>query len=455
MHQPSRVAMAVNMFYGPSLIARATTAPPSSYEQPPNSSAVRPSSLPVSPRGPHPLVLLPPTSQISHGLLSLLLVAGEAGTTSLTVPDTTDRQTLLALAKMTSNAYYEMPGLKGWWGLDGYKSTPFGWGDGFDGLRGHIFADEKNETVVIAIKGTSMGFVGDRGGPSTRKDRFNENLLFSCCCARQAIPLPVEPVCDCSSGGNTCGETCLEDAVAADSVYAAMGTNLYNGISSLYPDANIWLVGHSLGGAIASLIALSFGAPAVAFEAPGDLLAARRLHLPLPPGMPAELTSITHVYHTADPIAMGVCNRDGYPWCYAAGFVFESKCHTGQSIIYDTATYRGWSYDIQSHTIKDMIHNLLSAPWVERARADTNRPVCSQWRWIFFMRIWQCHFWVWVDRVGDWLRGVKVVPGEDPEVGASGWWDGDKHRLGDGRWEVHGGVPVARVEEGCVDCSKW
>ena len=49
----------------------------------------------------------------------------------------------------------------------------------------------------------------------------------------------------------------------------------------MYPTSDIWLVGHSLGGALASLLGTTFGLPAVAFEAPGErLAAARRLEAP-------------------------------------------------------------------------------------------------------------------------------------------------------------------------------
>lgn len=74
--------------------------------------------------------------------------------------------------------------------------------------------------------------------------------------------------------------------------------NLYNNITHLYPDSQIWLVGHSLGGSIATLLALTFGVPAVAFEAPGERMAASRLHLPLPPLLAWDKMGITHVYHT-------------------------------------------------------------------------------------------------------------------------------------------------------------
>lgn len=36
------------------------------------------------------------------------------------------------------------------------------------------------------------------------------------------------------------------------------------------------------GGALASLLGITFGVPVVAFESPGDRLAAQRLHLPSP-----------------------------------------------------------------------------------------------------------------------------------------------------------------------------
>lgn len=79
---------------------------------------------------------------------------------------------------------------------------------------------------------------------------------------------------------------------------------IYRDISDKYKTATVFLTGHSLGGALATLVGLTYDAPAVSFESPGDRLAAQRLHLP---HAPAARTPIYHFGHTADPIFVGLC----------------------------------------------------------------------------------------------------------------------------------------------------
>ncbi|CAL1717055.1 unnamed protein product [Somion occarium] len=271
-------------------------------------------------------------------------------------PDTESRETLLELAKMTNNAYLE-PGESGWYDLGGKwnVSYPFGWEEDQDGFRGHIFATPDNSTVVLSIKGTSASFIGG-GGPTSKRDKFNDNLLFSCCCAR--IDWSWTTVCDCYRGGWKCDQACLEKALIDDSLFYPLGMNLYNNVTYMYPDSNIWVIGHSLGGTLASLMGVTFGAPAVAFESPGERLAASRLHVLLPP----SLQHVTHVYHTADPIAMGTCNGV-LSSCALGGYALETRCHLGKSIIYDTVSNLSWAVDIRTHTISTIIEKLLGEPW--------------------------------------------------------------------------------------------
>ncbi|CAE6444148.1 unnamed protein product [Rhizoctonia solani] len=276
------------------------------------------------------------------------------------------RETVLALAKMTNNAYLS-PGETGWYDLGGNWTADhnIGWEPDADGFRGHVFLSADNATAVLSIKGTSAGWLGG-GGPTVRKDKLNDNLLFSCCCGH--VDWTWSNVCGCFGGGNKCDENCVEDALTDESLFYPVGINLYNNLTYMYPDAKIWVIGHSLGGALASLIGTTFGAPTVAFEAPGERMAAQRLHLPMPP----STQHVTHIYHTADPIAMGTCNGVTSS-CYLGGYAMESKCHLGQSIIYDSVTELHWSVDIRTHGIVVIIEQLLAADWSDKTGKTGNK----------------------------------------------------------------------------------
>ncbi|KAI9457146.1 alpha/beta-hydrolase [Russula earlei] len=293
-------------------------------------------------------------------------------------PDVSKRNTLLLLAKMTSNAYVE-PTSAEWynltdeWGIH----APVGWEPDDDGFRGYVFATDDNSTVVISIKGTSARLVRD--GPTAEKDKLNDNLLFSCCCAR--INWSWTTVCDCYRSGWKCDQDCLENALIEESLFYPVGTNLYYNVTLMFPNANIWVIGHSLGGSLASLLGVTFGVPVVTFEPPGERMAAERLHLPSPP----STHHITHVWHTADPIAMGTCNgilsklRDrglchGEPVCnHSVHFCFRTnevtvfgvlgRCHMGNVIEYDTVTNLSWTVDVRTHAIAQVIEKVLSEPW--------------------------------------------------------------------------------------------
>lgn len=145
-------------------------------------------------------------------------------------PDLSSRDDLLQFAHMSFNAYYADNttdwydvGDRGWdkvitslvskWNhfSDPPQSTPHGWLPGEDGMRGHVFVSTDNSTVVISIKGTSAGWLVGGGGPSTGKDKINDNLLFSCCCAR--VGPTWSTVCGCYEGGYKCDTKCVQDSL--------------------------------------------------------------------------------------------------------------------------------------------------------------------------------------------------------------------------------------------------
>jgi lipase ATG15 len=203
------------------------------------------------------------------------------------------------------------------------------------------------------------------GDGTTTNDKENDNLFASCCCGQQGAPT-WHLVCDCASSTYTCNRTCVVQALKHESRYYAAARNLYTNVTMLYPDSNVWLVGHSLGGVVSSLLGLTYGLATVTFEAVPDALAAARLGLPQPPdsipGAPQSrsMTGIYHFGHTADPIYMGSCNG-AFSFCSMAGYAFESQCHTGQRCVYDVVGDKGWRVGIGTHSIRKVIDTVLKA----------------------------------------------------------------------------------------------
>lgn len=162
-------------------------------------------------------------------------------------PDIENRHTLQHLARMSGNAY-ALPGQKNWYEIDEawntvrmlafertgnliiyLKSFPFGWEDTADGFRGHVFVSSDNSTIILAIKGTTLQ------GPTSKKDKFNDNLLFSCCCAMVDFSWIFSTVCDCFRLNWRCDETCLSKALIEESLFYSIGiVSGRTGISSIF-----------------------------------------------------------------------------------------------------------------------------------------------------------------------------------------------------------------------------
>lgn len=75
----------------------------------------------------------------------------------VSAPNITDKETVLALARMSWDAYTAEPGTGEWQDATGKFNNSQGFGWEGDSLRGHIFADKNNSTIIVSIKGTSPG----------------------------------------------------------------------------------------------------------------------------------------------------------------------------------------------------------------------------------------------------------------------------------------------------------
>ncbi|ORX53212.1 alpha/beta-hydrolase [Hesseltinella vesiculosa] len=292
------------------------------------------------------------------------------------VPNIGDRDVLMALAIMTNNAYSDVENTTDWYdlGTPWQLNTSFGWKT--DGVRGHVFANHDDSLLVISFKGTSAGLW--TGGPTGEKDKINDNMLFSCCCAR--ISRAWSTVCDCYNGNTYyCESECLENSIKNSELYYDNAMAIYLEVADQYPKATIWLVGHSLGGSLASLVGQTFGVPTVAFEAPGEDLASKRLHLPQLKDAP-----LWHFGHTADPIFVGSCNGPS-SICWYGGFAMETSCHAGKVCQWDTVKDKGWRVDARTHRIKDVIDNILNKteefPLLPECLPQTDCVDCKDWHY--------------------------------------------------------------------------
>lgn len=297
-------------------------------------------------------------------------------------PNYTDKTTVVTMAKMAANAYVAEPWTGEWKDVkEGFNYTDdFGWQN--DGLRGHIFADEHNKTVVIGLKGTSMAIFD--GADTTGNDKLNDNLFASCCCAQGGQYL-WRQVCDCMTDQYQCNNTCLVKQLQEKDHYYWAVRDLYHNVTERYPDSDIWLAGHSLGGVVSGLLGLTYGLPVMTYEAYPDALAASRLGLPVPPGYQIGSHStrgdlgIHHYGHTADPIYMGSCNSAS-SLCTLAGYAMEGLCHTGKTCIYDTVKDLGWRVGVGSHRIVSVIKDvLMKYDTVPVCEEDKQCQDCADW----------------------------------------------------------------------------
>ena len=298
-------------------------------------------------------------------------------------PDFRDKSTVVTFAKMAANAYVEEPWTGNWEDVrGGFNYTEdFGWEA--DGLRGHIFADETNQTVVVGLKGTSMAIFD--GAETTGNDKLNDNLFGSCCCGQGGQYL-WKRVCDCMTSTYTCNNTCLVKSLQEKSHYYFAARDLYHNVTERYPNAEIWMSGHSLGGVVSTLLGLTYGFPVMTYEAFPDALAASRLGLPTPPGyrigshQSRPDVAIHHFGHTADPVFMGTCDA-ATSGCTLAGYAFQSQCHTGMRCPYDTVGDLGWRVSVGTHRITSVIPDVLEAyDDVAVCEEDVECQDCFNWK---------------------------------------------------------------------------
>ena len=216
-------------------------------------------------------------------------------------PDITDKTLILALAQLSSNAYFDNSNQKNWYNnsLFNYEYS-YGWD--VDGLKGHIFKMNTENIIVISVKGTSL---------SSSKDKESANLICSCNCCN-------------SNCTNQCDKEKLQNSLPG--MYASLLIKVYKQVSQLYPGYTVWFTGHSMGAVVASIVATQTCNSAVTFSSPGEQLFDDRINLVhrcLQKKSNHKIT-IHHFGYYNDPIFTGTCTL-----CRLVGYHMDSICHHG------------------------------------------------------------------------------------------------------------------------------
>lgn len=337
----------------------------------------------------------PAVADINSGSLPLKVrkQSSIAATSAKILPRPDDHETVKSFAIIAANTYQEDRGR--WRNLTDYGAIDeFGW-EG-DGLRGHIFGTADESVLVISFKGTSTIF---SGGDTASMDKYMDNLMFSCCCAR--VDVSWTPVCGCFLGEHRCNDGCLQETLRQKNdilppSYFDQAEAIVRLVRQRYPSSQtqLWFAGHSLGGAIAALMAVRFpGSAAITWESPGAVLYGSRLGLHgYPVGLirweegggghqfedPEADMSAYPIWNfglSSDPIFMGTC-KGVSSGCYYSGYAMETKCRHGLSCLFNLTDWK--RNDLGTHRIDWILENVLSNPQNYPLPQCLPQPGCSE-----------------------------------------------------------------------------
>ncbi|KAL6121709.1 hypothetical protein NUSPORA_01339 [Nucleospora cyclopteri] len=177
-------------------------------------------------------------------------------------------------------------------------------------LIAKAYKTKKNE-VVIAFKGTTLQLLGVKMGETAKKDYKTNRLLFSCAVKNEKKLKKLETF-----------------------QYYKKGLKIVDKIQKMFPKSKIVLTGHSLGGALASIIASSLGISAICFSSPGEKHAFKSLNIV------EKSDKIVHFGMCNDCIYMGGCETS-LSACSLAGYQIETRCHLGVSYCMEAPGFLG------------------------------------------------------------------------------------------------------------------
>ena len=139
------------------------------------------------------------------------------------------------------------------------------------------------------------------------------------------------------------------------------------------------------------------------------------------------------------------------------GFALESKCHTGQTVIYDAVGKLGWSVDVRTHRIGTLIEKLLIPDWAKDAETaavaiatPTSRPIASH-EWL------EGWGWPWPGRRKrkDDEKDPDKPDDGTPSATVTSTSSSPEPTATQPPQQMKSHVPKPEINANCTDCFKW
>ena len=275
--------------------------------------------------------------------------------------------------------------------------------------KAYLFTNDDNSVNVISLKGTSVYLISSENDnidvnneyidniylknqindieedfSSSAGDKYNDNLYFSCCFYKEnSVFNNLECNCEQSKYGGgdyVCCKSCYEESLKLEMNYINEIKEIIENIKTTFDfeKSLVIFVGHSLGGVLASLLSIMYNKISVSFESPGDYHYIKLSNLHNKYNI--DYSNIYHFGHNGDPIFMGNCGRT----CSTIGYNINTKCHIGNTCLYDAKKKLGYSESILNHRIDYIIKNVIPK-WKDDMPdciSNTDCSDCEKWSYI-------------------------------------------------------------------------
>lgn len=263
--------------------------------------------------------------------------------------------TILTLANISHNVYYR--DRKNWDDIK-YNNTHDISKDN-ETVRAYVFSNEDSTVNIIAIKGTSLRYLSTWS--TGKNDKYNDNLYFSCCYYKELSNYKCEEENSTDlkiKKDSICNKNCYKESLDFEKNYYNVAKNIIEIVKQTldFDKSLIIFTGHSLGGALSTMMGITYNKEVVTFETPGE-----KHYIDLS-GIKYNETHINKIYHyghNADIIFTGKC-KGTLSLCYLGGYIIETKCHIGKVCEYDVKNKLNISESIFTHKIQYVIENIIT-----------------------------------------------------------------------------------------------